>query len=125
MTTHIAVETQDLKLPELGIDGRYPTMNQMLGMSFVVRPETQSFLDIAIKPHSKVLEIGPAYGIVCLEALKRGASNYWAVDLDDRHLKILIQQIENDMPQKKIFSEIISRQISRRRYCSETRLWDI
>uniref|UniRef100_A0A915IQY6 Uncharacterized protein n=1 Tax=Romanomermis culicivorax TaxID=13658 RepID=A0A915IQY6_ROMCU len=30
MTTHITVETQDLKLPELGIDGRYPTMNQML-----------------------------------------------------------------------------------------------
>uniref|UniRef100_A0A915L8H0 Uncharacterized protein n=1 Tax=Romanomermis culicivorax TaxID=13658 RepID=A0A915L8H0_ROMCU len=100
MAARIPVKSGHLKLPALGIDGRYPTMNQMFSTSLVLRPEIQSFINIAIKPHSKVLDIGPAYGIVCLEALKCGAEDYWAVDLDERHLKILIQQIENDIPKK-------------------------
>src|ERR1043166_6915185 len=57
-------------------------------MSSVLDPVSSAFIDFAAKSSYLSLEIGAAYGVATIEALKKGATVI-ANDLDERHLKIL------------------------------------
>lgn len=84
--------TNDLRLPDVTLLGRIQTMNNYGVMRHGQAGHdvsTKEFLAIASNPEAKVLEIGVAYGNVCMEAIKSGCTNYTAVDLDERHVKIL------------------------------------
>jgi len=89
----------DLDLPQLTIDGRYNTLNGHGAMFPTLTRNQLAFLDQAKQPESSVLEIGPAYGQVCLEALKLGARDYVVVEMDGKHLKILARRVPIEMRQ--------------------------
>uniref|UniRef100_A0A914D7D9 Methyltransferase domain-containing protein n=1 Tax=Acrobeloides nanus TaxID=290746 RepID=A0A914D7D9_9BILA len=55
-----------------------------------------------------VLDIGAAYGETCLEALRRGATDYTANDIEPRHLKILARRVAEDLPSKLPNLKLIS-----------------
>lgn len=95
----VQAEIEDLQLP--AEDGRYNTLNETGAMHSSLREIDKVFIEIACKPKAKVLEIGPAYGLVCMEALRRGATNYIAIDIEEKHLNILAKQIMDKMPSKK------------------------
>lgn len=82
--------SEGIELPKPAPDGRINTLNNTgamkLGDAFVIT--TSSFIEIASKPNTKVLDIGAAYGEACLEALKRGATDYTVNDIEEKHLKI-------------------------------------
>lgn len=84
--------TEDLREPEPTTDGRIQTLNNMGAMSPVIDPTTEAFIEEAVKSTS-VLEVGSAYGRVCIESLRRGVSKYTANDLDERHLQILARKL--------------------------------
>lgn len=91
---------EGLQYPTPCKDGRLNTMNNMGAMFPVISSLALQFEKIACQPGTKVLEIGPAYGYVCLHALKSGASDYTVVELDARHLKILAQKVVDEVPEK-------------------------
>uniref|UniRef100_A0A914DZF7 Methyltransferase domain-containing protein n=1 Tax=Acrobeloides nanus TaxID=290746 RepID=A0A914DZF7_9BILA len=93
----------DLKIPESDQVNRTKTLNNYGYMRTgrgVFEISTRQFLEIAAKPGSKVLEIGAAYGEVVLEALRKGAMDYTAVDLEEDHLKILARRVREELPEK-------------------------
>ncbi len=78
-----------LKMPEAEENGFIPTLNQMGYMTSTLDSFSKEFVDYASSNHSqKSLEIGAAYGVATLEALKRGAQMI-ANDLEEKHLQIL------------------------------------
>ena len=82
----------NINVPENEADNRVKTMNNFGYMRVgktKLQVSTKQFLEIASTPGAKVLEIGAAYGEVCMEALRLGATDYTAVDLEENHLKIL------------------------------------
>jgi len=93
--TQAAQEAIDsnLHLPAVTIDGRYNTMNEQGAMFPQLNANQRQFLQLAGQENVSLLEIGPAYGHVCLEALKQGAQDYAAIELGEEHLKILARQI--------------------------------
>uniref|UniRef100_A0A914EBV7 Methyltransferase domain-containing protein n=1 Tax=Acrobeloides nanus TaxID=290746 RepID=A0A914EBV7_9BILA len=100
---HAAKEaiSEDLCLPKPASDGRINTLNNRGAMKFNFFSKTASkFIDIAIQPGMKVLDIGAAFGEVAMEALRKGAMDYTAIDLDEKHLKILARRVYEEMPEK-------------------------
>jgi len=80
----------NLHLPQ-AFDGKsFPTMNQTGSMYSSVNNLDRKFINAASsgKENIRVLEIGCAYGHICLEALKNGCMDYTAVDTDENHLKV-------------------------------------
>ena len=78
-----------LKMPEAEENGFIPTLNQMGYMTSSLDSFSKEFVDYASTHSSqKSLEIGAAYGIATLEALKKGAQMI-ANDLEEKHLQIL------------------------------------
>ena len=63
------------------------TLNSMGYMASSLDAVSKQFIR-SCKPQSVVLDIGAAYGVAALEALKNGA-HVVANDIDDRHLNIL------------------------------------
>lgn len=85
-----AAISENLRLPEPVADGRINTLNNYGAMKFAQFSATAiKFIEIASTPGSKSMDIGAAYGEVCLEALKRGSTDCTAIDIEQRHLKIL------------------------------------
>lgn len=89
---------QKMEMPQPDPDGRIQTLNKMGAMSPELDPTSKAFVDEAANPSVKALEIGAAYGLACLEALKKGAASYTVNDLDTRHLKILMRRAEGINP---------------------------
>ncbi len=69
-------------------DGLVPTLNHMGWMTVGLDQFSRSFVDFAPHAPGPVLDIGAAYGIASLAALKNGATVI-ANDLDARHLELL------------------------------------
>jgi len=82
-------QNENLHLPE-SFDGKsIRTMNQTGSMYSTVNNFDQKFISAAIETGNlRVLEIGCAYGHICLEALENGCNEYTAVDTDGNHLKV-------------------------------------
>lgn len=81
-------------------DGRFYTLNEKGAMHHSITDMGEQFLSIACQPDARVVDVGAAYGLLCLEALRRGASNITAVEMDRRHLLILARQVAEQMPEK-------------------------
>jgi ubiquinone/menaquinone biosynthesis C-methylase UbiE len=75
-------------IPEPLPSGLIPTLNKMGYMTQFVDEYSQRFIDDAEHAKAPLLEIGAAYGIATLEALRKGAKVI-SNDLDEKHLKIL------------------------------------
>lgn len=80
---------ENLTMPQPDADGRVRTLNKMGAMYSVPSTVLAPFIEISQKPGAKVLDIGATYGLTCQEALQAGCEDYTAIDLDERHLKIL------------------------------------
>ncbi len=91
---------QNLDMPTPHSDGRYNTLNERGAMSPNISALEEKFIEIARQPNSKVVEIGTAYGKVCLKALEQGANHYVANDVDPKHLQILARRVFEQMPTK-------------------------
>jgi SAM-dependent methyltransferase len=107
-TFHQALETFYKKakpsMPEAESDGQTPTLNKKGATSPTLDYATLSFLEFA--KNKRVLEIGGAYGNVMLEALHRNSSTiYHLNDLDERHLGIAANRLQEKIDQRKICME--------------------
>uniref|UniRef100_A0A915KY69 Methyltransferase domain-containing protein n=1 Tax=Romanomermis culicivorax TaxID=13658 RepID=A0A915KY69_ROMCU len=92
--------TEGLEWPSTAADGRYTTRNQLGAMSPRVSELARKFINDSLQLGGKVLEIGCAYGLICMEALESGVRDYVANDVDEGHLKILARKVMDDMPQR-------------------------
>lgn len=82
--------------PNPEIKGLIPTLNKMGYMMENDDVFRKSFFNFCKKTPGPVLDIGAAYGLCSLKALKRGAKVI-ANDIDIRHLKILKKNIPKNM----------------------------
>lgn len=73
-----------------------PTLNHMGYMTTSLDKYSEEFVQYAADIADPVLEIGAAYGIATLAALRAGATVI-ANDIEPRHLKILEQKVSNDL----------------------------
>lgn len=96
----ISAIKEDLRYPSPAKDGRFNTANSLGSMHGVISDLANQFIKIAQQPGVKVLEIGPAYGNVCIEALKNGASDYTVVEAEMDHLKLMALKIAAEVPEK-------------------------
>ena len=86
-----------LKMPEAEESGFIPTLNQMGFMTSSLDQFSKEFVDYAGKfPLEKSMEIGAAYGVATLEALKKGAQII-ANDLEEQHLHILRERVPENL----------------------------
>jgi len=81
-------------LPEAK-DGLIPTLNQMGWMTTGLDVYSRAFVDFAAQAPGSALDIGAAYGVASLAALKTGAKVI-ANDIDARHLDILYENASTD-----------------------------
>lgn len=90
--TDPALDSYDrLTMPAPHPDGKIPTLNRTGLMTQDRDPFSEAFIEEAQRCGMPVLEIGAAYGITTIEALKRGAVIV-ANDIEPRHLIILRQR---------------------------------
>ncbi len=90
--------SNNLKEPPADEDGRIPTLNKMGAMSAQLDDISSEFIEHAKLPGAKVLEIGAAYGRACCAALKAGAMDYAANDMNLQHLQILARNVKKQNP---------------------------
>jgi len=89
-----AAKMENIEYPQVAPNSRTQTLNQMgtmrIDLGDVVN---RKFFEICSQSTNlEILEIGPAYGYTCLEAIQKSSANirkYWALDMDENHLKIL------------------------------------
>lgn len=81
-----------LVMPEPGDNGLIRTLNSMGTMTPSPDIFSRAFIDFAPKAPGRSLDIGAAYGVATLPALRNGASVI-ANDIDERHLRILCDRV--------------------------------
>lgn len=87
----------NLKVPEVK-EGWVPTLNKMGFMTTTLDSVSESFTKFAAHAPGPALEIGAAYGIATIEALKNGG-RVIANDIDPRHLDLLKDQTPDQYKQ--------------------------
>lgn len=75
-------------MPKQWVKGLVPTMNDKGFMFEVIDDYAEEFIAYAGQSPDEALEIGCAYGIATIAALKNGA-RVTACDMDERHLEVL------------------------------------
>jgi 2-polyprenyl-3-methyl-5-hydroxy-6-metoxy-1,4-benzoquinol methylase len=83
---------QEPVMPPAESGGFIPTLNKRGYMTSTLDLYMEAFISYASKSKFPVADIGAAYGISTIPALEKGATVI-AVDIDERHLKILRQQV--------------------------------
>ncbi|MCG1041033.1 methyltransferase domain-containing protein, partial [Mycetohabitans sp. B8] len=73
-------------------NGMIPTLNGTGAMTTRLLACSEAFVEFAATAAGDVMDMGCAYGVATLAALERGA-RVWAVDIDERHLSILSEQV--------------------------------
>lgn len=89
---------ENLNMPQPDSDGRIRTLNKMGAMYPIPNTIFKPFIEISQTPGAKVIDIGTTYGLTCQNALKAGCKDYTAIDLDERHLKILAKNVAEMNP---------------------------
>lgn len=79
---------RSIGIPEVDTTNCIPTLNGKGWMTTKHCPYTERWIRYATKCNGRVIDIGCAYGLASLEALKRGA-RVFANDLSNKHLKAL------------------------------------
>ena len=87
----------ELAMPVPEVNGFIRTLNNMGYMTSTLDPISARFIEFASKGRT-VLDIGAAYGIASVSALKNGAKVI-ANDIDSRHLEILKSNCPDDLIQ--------------------------
>jgi SAM-dependent methyltransferase len=82
-------------MPKEYLKGWVPTMNQRGFMATELDPYSQAWVDFAKEASGPVLDIGAAYGVASIEALKQGAS-VTAADMEEKHLDVLRSRIKDE-----------------------------
>ncbi|ASB52640.1 MULTISPECIES: non-ribosomal peptide synthetase [Bacillus amyloliquefaciens group] len=86
---------EDLKsAADIGFKGMVPTLNRTGVMVEHLIPYSSDFAEYAGNYGGEVLDIGCAYGVAAIAALERGATVF-AMDLEQKHLDILEQRVED------------------------------
>jgi len=75
-------------MPKQWVEGLVPTMNDKGFMFEVIDEYAEAFIEFAANSPDESIEIGCAYGISTIPALKGGA-RITACDMDPRHLEVL------------------------------------
>jgi SAM-dependent methyltransferase len=83
-------------LPEADPNGYIPTMNKNGWMTTTIHGPGALFIEHAANVSGWSLDIGAAYGIHTLAAIKRGA-RVVANDIEPRHLKLLQKQVPAEL----------------------------
>ncbi|MEO8444666.1 MAG: class I SAM-dependent methyltransferase [Gammaproteobacteria bacterium] len=83
---------RDGLLPESGVPGLIPTLNNTGWMTETLDDYSRAFTEYAGTVAAECLDIGCAYGVATLPALANGA-RVLACDLEPRHLDILAQRV--------------------------------
>jgi len=76
------------EVPEGWLPGMVPTLNNKGFMFEVIDEFAEEFISKSAKSDDPALELGCAYGVATIAALKEGAT-VTASDMDDGHLKVL------------------------------------
>ncbi|MCP4001107.1 MAG: class I SAM-dependent methyltransferase [Gammaproteobacteria bacterium] len=84
------------ELPKQWIKGLVPTMNDKGFMFEVLDEYADEFIRSSSTPDNEMLDIGCAYGVATIPALRKGA-RITACDMDRRHLDILKSRAPEDM----------------------------
>jgi len=84
------------EIPKQWIKGLVPTMNDKGFMFEVLDDYANEFINYAGSMNGEALEIGCAYGVATIEALRAGAT-ITACDMDRRHLDILRSRIDDEL----------------------------
>ncbi len=84
-------KTESSHMPDVE-DGFIKTLNNTGYMTAGLDRFSQAFVDFAAKAPLRVMDVGAAYGVATLAALKCGASVV-ANDIDERHLNILYERV--------------------------------
>ena len=79
-------------MPEPDESGLIRTLNSMGTMTSAPDIFSRAFIEFAPKAPGRSLDIGAAYGVATLPALRNGATVI-ANDMDERHLKILYSRV--------------------------------
>lgn len=93
----------DLKstMPPPNEEDRIYTLNNMGAMCNKFDALNSSFIDYAIKENRKTMDVGCAYGNTAIEILQHGG-NLIAIDLDERHLEILVNRITDPEERERL-----------------------
>ena len=83
------------EVPMQWIKGLVPTLNDKGFMFEVLDGFADEFIRMSGSPDDEVLDIGCAYGVATISALKMGA-RVTACDMDQRHLEILKSRTPED-----------------------------
>jgi len=89
------------KMPQPEPNGFVKTLNSMGYMSAGLDHFSKAFVDFSPKAPGRCLDIGAAYGVATLAALRNGATVV-ANDIDERHLKILQDQTPTALKERLI-----------------------
>jgi len=81
-----------LMMPEPDANGLFRTLNSMGTMTPAPDIFSKAFIEFAPNAPGRCLDIGAAYGVATLPALRNGASII-ANDIDERHLQILASRV--------------------------------
>lgn len=95
------VISNGLQIPQAAEDGKIPTLNQTGFMTPDQNSYNLNFIEFAANCSRPVLDIGAAYGLTSLPALRKGAQVI-ANDIDPRHLLLLREQAEEEL-RKRLF----------------------
>jgi len=81
--------TDSVQMPTPEANGFVKTLNNMGYMTSTLDVYSKAFAEFSPHGPGPALDIGAAYGVATLAALKNGASRVLANDIDARHLEIL------------------------------------
>jgi SAM-dependent methyltransferase len=94
-----APSDKPLAMPAPEPNGFVRTLNSMGYMTATLDPFSQAFVDFAPNAPARALDIGAAYGVATVPALRAGA-HVVANDVDERHLAILRNRMADPLKER-------------------------
>ena len=90
-------------IPGAESNGFVPTLNDMGYMTSTIDVVSKHFIDKSLNLSNPALEIGCAYGNAVKRFLEEGTGTIYANDLDNRHLEILSDSLEEEEKRRVSF----------------------
>ena len=87
---------EGLQMPAVEPSGFVPTLNRMGYMTSTLDPYSKAFIEFSTVAPGPVLDVGAAYGVATIEALKN-SKRVFANDIDSRHLEILRDRVPAEL----------------------------
>ena len=87
------------EIPKQWVQGLVPTMNDKGFMFEVLDEYADEFIRLSGASSDEALEVGCAYGVATIAALKAGAT-ITACDMDQRHLDVLLSRAPEELHER-------------------------